>query len=97
MSEPEINEIMRVLGRIEERTETLMRRHDQTIEAIEALKKNGCAIGEENKKAIIELKTYAESTKAIGRKLILIALGVGVGSVGVKEVLQGIIQKILGQ
>ena len=96
MSEQDIQKIMYALGCLETNIKNLTLQFDKISEQINKLQNNGCVIGAENKKEILDLQKCTEEFKNIWRKAVLIMVGVGVGSVGAKEALTRLLYLITG-
>lgn len=85
MSDSERQEILLLLGRIEERTDALLK-------SVGEIKNQGCNIGQRNMHEIEELKKVAEKAKSLWKYAVAIMVAVATGSIGLKETISSIIE-----
>ena len=87
MSDSERQEILLLLGRIEERTDALLK-------SVYEIRNQGCTIGQKNIHEIEELKKIAEKAKGLWKYAVIVMIGVATGSVGLKETISSIIEML---
>ena len=84
MSDQEIKTISFMLGQIDTKVDAMQK-------TLEEITKNGCPMGLANQKAIADIQSTVSNFKGLGRKIIMVMIATGVGSVGLQKALSGLL------